>query len=100
VTMPKRSALLPDVPPLADTVKGFDVSAWTGLLLPGKSPPAVANRLYEAMRATLTLPEIKEKLASIGFDIQPLGPEEFGSYLRDDIKRWNTLVKEAGIQPE
>jgi len=100
VTMPKRSALLPDVPPLADTIKGFDISAWTGLLLPGKTPPAVANRLYEAMRATLALPEIKEKLVSIGFDIQPMGPEEFGSYLRDDIKRWNTLVKEAGIQPE
>jgi len=100
VTMPKRSALLPDVPALADTVKGFDISAWTGLLLPGKTPIAVANRLYEAMRATLALPEIKEKLASIGFDIQPMGPEEFGPYLRDDIKRWNTLVKEAGIQPE
>lgn len=100
VTMPKRSALLPDVPPLADTVKGFDISAWTGLLLPGKTPPAVANRLYEAMRATLALPEIKEKLTSIGFDIQPMGPEDFGPYLRDDIKRWNTLVKEAGIQPE
>ena len=100
VTMPKRSALLPDVPTLADTIKGFDISAWTGLLLPGKTPPALANRLFEAMRATLALPEIKEKLASIGFDIQPMGPEEFGTYLRDDIKRWNTLVKEAGIQPE
>ena len=100
VTMPKRSALLPDVPTLADTVPNFDVSAWTGLFMPGKTPPAHAARLYEAMRATLATPEVRDKLTSIGFDIQPLGPDEFGTYLRNEIRTWNTLVKDAGIKPE
>ncbi len=100
VTMPKRSSLLPDVPPLADTVPNFDVSAWTGLFLPGKTPPALATKLYEAMRATLATPEVRDKLVSIGFDVQPLGPDEFGVYLRNEIKTWSVLVKEAGIQPE
>lgn len=100
VTMPARSSLLPDVPPLADTVPNFDVSAWTGLFMPGKAPPAAAQRLYEAMRATLATPEVRDKLVSIGFDIQPLGPDEFGTYLRNEIRTWNTLVKDAGIKPE
>jgi tripartite-type tricarboxylate transporter receptor subunit TctC len=100
VTMPKRSALLPDVPTLADTVPNFDVSAWTGLFMPGKTPPALAAKLYEAMRATLATPEVRDKLTSIGFDIQPLGPDEFGTYLRNEIRTWNTLVRDAGIKPE
>lgn len=100
VTMPKRSSLLPDVPPLADTVPNFDVSAWTGLFLPGKTPPALATKLYEALRATLATPEVRDKLISIGFDAQPLGPDEFGTYLRNELKTWSVLVKEAGIQPE
>lgn len=100
VTMPKRSSLLPDVPPLADTVANFDVSAWTGLFLPGKTPPAVAAKIYEALRATLATPEVRDKLISIGFDVQPLGPEEFGAYVRSELKTWSALVKEAGIQPE
>ncbi len=100
VTMLKRSSLLPDVPPLADTLPNFDVSAWTGLFLPGKTPPALAVRLYDAMRATLATPEVRDKLISIGFDVQPLGPEEFGAYVRNEIRMWNGLVKDAGIQPE
>lgn len=100
VTMPKRSAILPDVPPLADTIPNFDVSAWTGLFMPGKTPPAQAQKLYDAMRATLATPEVRDKLLSIGFDVQPMGPDEFGTYLRNEIKTWATLVKDAGIQPE
>ena len=100
VTMQKRSALLPDVPPLSDTVKNFDLSAWTGLLLPGKTPPATAERIYEALRATVASPEVRDKLTSIGFDVQPLGPNEFGPYLQAEIKTWAGLVKDAGIQPE
>ncbi|MEO6564712.1 MAG: tripartite tricarboxylate transporter substrate binding protein [Casimicrobiaceae bacterium] len=100
VTMPRRSALLPEVPPLADTIPNFDVSAWTGLFMPGKTPPALATRVFEAMRATLATPEVRDKLLSIGFDVQPLGPEDFGNYVRSEIKTWATLVKDAGIQPE
>ncbi len=52
------------------------------------------------MRATLATPEVRDKLISIGFDVQPLGPEEFGAYVRNEIRMWNGLVKDAGIQPE
>ncbi len=72
--------------------------------VPYKSSPQaigdLATRLYDAMRAALATPEVRDKLLSVDFDVQPLGPEEFGTYLRNEIKTWSVLVKEAGIQPE
>lgn len=100
VTMRKRSALLPDVPAVSETLKDFDISAWTGLLLPGKTPPAMAQRIYDALQATLAAPDVRDRLRGIGFDVQPLGPSEFGPFVRSEITTWSRLVKEAGIQPE
>ena len=100
VTMQKRSTLLPDTPPMSDTVKNFDLSAWTGLLLPGKAPQAAATRIHDALQAALTSPDVRTRLTGIGFDIQPLGPAEFGPFLRAEIKTWAGLVKDIGFQPE
>lgn len=97
VTMQKRSALLPDVPPMSDTVKGFDLSAWTGLLLPGETPVATADRIYSALQSSLGTPEVQKQLTSIGFDVQPLGPSEFGPFVRNEINTWARLVKETGV---
>jgi tripartite-type tricarboxylate transporter receptor subunit TctC len=100
VTMRKRSALLPGVAAISETVKDFDISAWTGLLLPGKASPATGQRIYEALQATLATPEVREHFKTIGFDVQPLGPAEFGPFVRSEIATWSRLVKQAGIQPE
>jgi tripartite-type tricarboxylate transporter receptor subunit TctC len=100
VTMKDRSPLLPDVPPMAEQVRNFDISAWTGLFLPGEAPPAMANRIYEALQSVLASAELRAKFASIGFDVLPLGPVEFGAYVRSDIKAWAGLVNEAGVKPE
>ena len=100
VTMQKRSALLPDVPPLSETLKNFDLSAWTGFVLPGKTAPAVAARLFEALQGALASAEVRSHLTAIGFDVQPLGPNEFGPFVRAEIKTWAGLVKDTGIQPE
>ena len=100
VTMAKRSALLPNVPTMAETVKNFDLTAWTGILAPGKLPREHALKISEAMNAALASPELRTRLAGIGFDVQPLGPDEFGPYLRNEIRAWGKLIKDAGIQPE
>lgn len=100
VTMQKRSPLLPDVAPMSETVKNFDLSAWTGLLLPGKTPPAAATRIHEALQGALATPNVRDRLKAIGFDVQPLGPSEFGPFVRAEIMTWAALVKETGIQPE
>jgi tripartite-type tricarboxylate transporter receptor subunit TctC len=100
VTMEKSSSLLPGVPPMSDAVKGFDLSAWTGLLAPGKTPLARVAPIVDALRASLATPELQAKLKGIGFDVQPLGPEQFGPYIRSEIALWHRLTHDAGIQPE
>jgi tripartite-type tricarboxylate transporter receptor subunit TctC len=100
VTMGKPSALLPGVPPMGDAVKGFDLSAWTGLFAPGKTPPALIEPVVNALRASLATPELQAKLKGIGFDVQPLGPEQFGPYIRSEIALWHRLTRDAGIVPE
>ncbi|OWT63985.1 Bug family tripartite tricarboxylate transporter substrate binding protein [Candidimonas nitroreducens] len=100
VTMQSRSALLPDTPPISDTVPGFDLSAWTGLLAPGKTPLATVKPVYEALRASLAAPALQAKFKNIGFEINPMGPEKFGPYIHSEIQKWKKLAHEAGIEPQ
>jgi tripartite-type tricarboxylate transporter receptor subunit TctC len=100
VTMKDRSAALPDTPPISDTVPGFDLSAWTGLLAPGKTPPEVVKPVYDALRDALTDPDSQAKFKTIGFDVRPLGPDEFGPYIHNEIAKWRAVVRDAGIQQQ
>jgi tripartite-type tricarboxylate transporter receptor subunit TctC len=100
VTMKNRSAVLPDAPPISDTLPGYDLSAWTGLLAPGKTQPEAVKPVYEALRASLADSEIQARFKDIGFDFDLMGPGEFGPYIRTEITKWHTLAREAGIQPQ
>ncbi|USX06796.1 Bug family tripartite tricarboxylate transporter substrate binding protein [Paraburkholderia fungorum] len=100
VSMGRRSSLLPDTPTVNETIKGFDLTAWTGLLAPHGTPPAIVSRVYAAVGAALATPDLQAKLKLIGFDVQPLGPAQFGSYMQADVATWGRLAKEAGIKPQ
>ncbi len=100
VTMAKRSALLPEVPTIDEVVKGFDTSAFTALFAPRGTPREVASRIFDALRAVLATPDMQEKLASIGFDIAPMGPETFAPYIHAQIGVWRNLIRAAGVTPE
>jgi tripartite-type tricarboxylate transporter receptor subunit TctC len=100
VTMKDRSPLMSDTPTISETVPGFDVSAWTGLLAPGKTPPLIAQNIYKALQATLASPELQAKFKSIGFDVQPMGPDTFGPYIHAEIDKWRAVAKQAGIEPQ
>jgi tripartite-type tricarboxylate transporter receptor subunit TctC len=100
VTMKQRSALLPGVPAIAETVPGFDVSAWTGLLAPGGTPSEVVRPINEALRASLAGAELQARFKTIGFDVQLMEPEEFGPYVRDEIDKWRVVARQAGVQPQ
>jgi tripartite-type tricarboxylate transporter receptor subunit TctC len=100
VTTARRSALLPDVPPLADTLKGFDVTSWNGIFVPAGTPRPIRTRLATELLAVLARPEVRHKLATLGYEIDPLGPEAFGQYVREQLAYWGKLVRDAGIQPE
>lgn len=100
VTTAKGSALLPGVPPMAHSLPGFDVTSWNGVFAPAGTPKAIVTRLAHEILVVLEQPGIVGRLAEIGFEVDPLGPEQFAAYVREQIGYWGKLVRDAGIQPQ
>ncbi len=99
-TSRQRLPSLPDVPPIADLVPGFESNAWFGLFGPAKLPPAVTAALYDAAVKALKQPQFVERLKTEG--ASPVGnkPEEFAAFVRADVARWAPIVKQSGAKPE
>ena len=100
VTSAKRTPLAPDVPAIAEELKGYELIAWFGLVAPAKTPNDIVQKLHDATVKGLAKSEVKEKFAAIGTDVAPLNPEQFGKFIQSEIAHWAKLVKLAGIQPE
>jgi tripartite-type tricarboxylate transporter receptor subunit TctC len=101
VTTAKASPMLPNVPPLADAVPGFDLTSWNGIFGPAGMPPAVVDRLNRELQVVLADPEVHEKLTALGFQVWPSKtPGEFARYVEDQLKHWSGLIKQSGIKPE
>lgn len=98
VSTPQRLKLLPDVPPIADTVPGFEVKGWNGILGPAGTPRAIIATLNREIAAIVHTPEFAERLAGDG--AVPIGnaPEQFDAIIRADIAKWAKVVKDAGIR--
>ena len=93
-----RSALVPEVPTLAESgVPGFDVVNWYGLLAPRETPPAVVGALNAALQAALRDPEVLERLAAQGLEPLPSSPEAFLGFMQAEAARWARVVRAAGI---
>jgi tripartite-type tricarboxylate transporter receptor subunit TctC len=100
VTMARRSSLLPEVPSVDETLKGFDISAWNAIFAPyGTSHEAIVS-FADAMQSVLGTREVRERLTGIGFDVSPLGGDAFIDYARSQIAAWGRLIREAAVQPE
>jgi tripartite-type tricarboxylate transporter receptor subunit TctC len=98
-TTPSRA--LPNLPTVAATLPGFDLTSWNGILGPAGLPRPVVDKLNTEILAVLANKEVQEQLAQTGFEVLPsASPEAFGQYLKDQIALWGRLVKQAGIQPE
>ncbi|MFN0302603.1 MAG: Bug family tripartite tricarboxylate transporter substrate binding protein [Burkholderiales bacterium] len=96
-----RTALLPDVPTIGDTLPGYAVETWNGVLAPAGTPRSIIDRLNVEINRIITDPAIaREKLAPVG--IEPLGstPEKFAEVIRVDIGRYAMIAKDARIKPE
>ncbi|MEI7445258.1 MAG: tripartite tricarboxylate transporter substrate binding protein [Burkholderiales bacterium] len=101
VTMPKRLALLPDVPTLAETVlPGMEMSAWQGVMLPAGTPQPIVQRLNAEIRKVLAHEETRQKLIAQGTEILGSTPEEYAAYLRSELGRWSKVVAETGAKAE
>jgi tripartite-type tricarboxylate transporter receptor subunit TctC len=94
----KRSALMPDLPTLAETgMPEFEVGNWAGLLAPAKLDPAIVKKLHDEIVNILNTPEMQERIKTLGFDLIASTPEEFGAQLHKDVVRWTEVVKRANI---
>jgi tripartite-type tricarboxylate transporter receptor subunit TctC len=100
VTSAKRTPLAPDVPAVAEELKGYELIAWFALVAPAGTPPEIVQRLHDVTVRGIAKPEVKEKFAAIGTDVAPMNPAELGKFIQSEIAHWAKLVKLAGIQPE
>lgn len=98
VTTAKRSALMPDVPTLAEAgVAKFDASTTLGLVLPGKASPELATRLNQVLEKVLKQAAVKEQFARLGADTRESTPAEYADFIRIEIARTAKIVKDAKI---
>ena len=100
VTTKKRAGKAPNVPPIGDTVKDYNVSAWLGLMAPAGIPADVQKRATAAMLAVLAKPEVREKIQGVGIDLDVEDSATLAKTIDAEIKKWGGWVKTAGITPE
>ena len=100
VTGAKRSALLPELPTIAETLPGYSASGWYGLLAPAATPKPVINRLHTEAVKALRSPDVVERLSSQGAEPVGSSPEEFTAFVRSEISKWATLVKAAQMKAD
>jgi tripartite-type tricarboxylate transporter receptor subunit TctC len=100
VTTKKRAGKAPNVPPIGDTVKDYNVSAWFGLMAPAGIPADVQKRATAAMLAVLAKPEVREKIQGVGIDLDVEDSATLAKTIDAEIKKWGGWVKTAGITPE
>lgn len=98
VTTLNRSPNLPDVPPVADTLKGFAIDTWWGLVAPAGTPREVVQKLNQAFVAALHSPEAKTRFAGLMAEPVPNSPEEFGAFMRNELAKYEKVVKASGAK--
>ncbi|MBO1114194.1 Bug family tripartite tricarboxylate transporter substrate binding protein [Bordetella petrii] len=91
--------LLPGVPAIGDTVPGFSITSWNGILAPAGTPEAIVSRLNQELRAVLGDADIRAKLGNIGFQVLGTGtPDDFSALIKTDLKKWKDWVKELDLK--
>ncbi|MES2280877.1 MAG: tripartite tricarboxylate transporter substrate binding protein [Pseudomonadota bacterium] len=99
VGSPKRATALPNVPTTAEAgVPGSEFNFWIGMMAPAKTPRDIVNRLHDEVQKALATPEVKERFAALGADAWTLKPEQFDTYIKDEIRSNAVLVKAAGLE--
>ena len=99
VTTAKRSSIAPDVPTLAESgLPGFEVGSWQGVFAPAGTPPEIVKRLNAEIVKALNLPDVREKLGSLGAEIVANSPEEFSALVKAEVVKWAEVVKKSGAK--
>jgi len=101
IAQPKRSAVLPELPTVAEAgVPGFEAGAWYGIIGPAGLAPDIVNTLYRAVAQGLETADLKETLRRDGSEAVGSSPKEFAAFIPVEIRKWAAVVKSAGIKGE
>ena len=100
VTTAGRADVLPDVPSIAEFVPGYEAGGWYGIGVPKNVPAEVVDKLNREINASLADPNLKTRLADIGYATSGSSPAEFGSMIAREVEKWAKVLKFAGIKPE
>jgi len=96
----KRSAALPDVPTIAETLPGFQVGTWYALVGPAGLPNAIVARLNAEVQKIFSDPQFAQRIIEMGQDPMPSTAPELVAYMQTESKRWSQVIKDAGLKPE
>jgi tripartite-type tricarboxylate transporter receptor subunit TctC len=100
VTTAQRTEALPEVPPIADFVPGYEMSQWYGIAAPRGTPAEIVDRLNREINAAFADPRMKARLTDVGGTVLPGTPEEFQKFVATEIEKWAKVVKFAGLKAE
>jgi len=100
ISAARRDPAMPDVPTIAETVPGFEMTPWWGLLAPAGTPREVIARLNTETVRILGLPDVKAHYANLGMTAAPSTPEQFAAYVQEEIVRWAKVVKASGARAD
>ncbi len=98
VTTAQRSPLLPGVPAMSETIKGFEIDTWWGLVAPAGTPPEVLAKLSSAFTEALRAPETQQRYAQLMAEPVPSTPDQFGQFMARERARYQQIVKRSGAQ--
>ena len=99
-SLPRRTALMPDLPPVADSVPGYDFNGWVGLVAAKGTPRAIVDRLNTAIAKTLSMPEVKETFSNQGAETVIGTPEDFQKFLVREYATTAKVMKLAQLQQD
>jgi len=94
----KRDPLLPELPPVAESVPGYEITQWWGIVVPANTPAAVVTKLHTQIIKALQAPEVRDLIAKQGASVQPESPAQFVAFMRDERTRIANLGRQANIR--
>ena len=100
VTTTTRSDVLPDVPILSETLRGYEASAWFGIGAPKNTPAEIVERLNKEINASIADAQFKARLANLGGTVLAGSPADFGKLISDETKKWGKVIRAANIKAQ
>jgi tripartite-type tricarboxylate transporter receptor subunit TctC len=101
VSTPKRSAVVPGLPTIAESgLPGYDFAAWFVLLAPAKTPQAVVDRMHREVERILAMPEVRDRFAQLGAEPGAGTPSQVGAFLAAEVRRYAGVVRDANMKAD